>query len=64
MNHRNCLDILIHGLQNNFDCRTMIIFDNNEVNTDSSTLLPWIEQTFRGVRDLRHLQLMQQARTN
>ncbi|NTZ45445.1 DUF957 domain-containing protein [Lelliottia aquatilis] len=58
------LDILIHWLQDNIDCGTMIIFNNNEDNTDSTTLLPWIEQAFRDVRDLRHLQLLQQARTN
>nr|WP_254613258.1 hypothetical protein [Lelliottia aquatilis] len=55
---------MIHWLQDNIDCGTMIIFNNNEDNTDSTTLLPWIEQAFRDVRDLRHLQLLQQARTN
>jgi hypothetical protein len=41
-----------------------IIFDNDEDNTDSAVLLPWIEQALQNVRDLRHLQLLQQARTD
>ncbi|ENJ8540299.1 DUF957 domain-containing protein [Klebsiella michiganensis] len=52
------LNILIDWLQDN------IIFDNNENNTDSAALLPWIEQALRDVRDLRHLQLLQQAGTD
>ncbi|AUU97380.1 MULTISPECIES: DUF957 domain-containing protein [Klebsiella/Raoultella group] len=52
------LNILIDWLQDN------IIFDNNEDNTDSAALLPWIEQALRDVRDLRHLQLLQQAGTD
>ena len=52
------LNILIDWLQDN------IIFDNNEDNTDSAALLPWIEQVLRDVRDLRHLQLLQQAGTD
>lgn len=36
------LDILIHWLQDNIDCGTMLIFDNDENNTDSATLLPHI----------------------
>ncbi|HBR1164082.1 TPA: hypothetical protein L9K93_005052 [Klebsiella quasipneumoniae subsp. similipneumoniae] len=52
------LNILIDWLQDN------IIFDNNEDNTDSAALLPWIEQALRDVRDLRHLQLLQQAVTD
>jgi hypothetical protein len=52
------LNILIDWLQDN------IIFDNNENNTDSAALLPWIEQALRDVRDLRHLQLLQQASTD
>ena len=52
------LDILIDWLQDN------IIFDNNENNTDSAALLPWIEQALRDVRDLRHLQLLQQTGTD
>ena len=52
------LNILIDWLQDN------IIFHNNENNTDSAALLPWIEQALRDVRDLRHLQLLQQAGTD
>ena len=52
------LNVLIDWLQDN------IIFDNNEDNTDSAALLPWIEQALRDVRDLRHLQLLQQAGTD
>lgn len=37
---------------------------NDEDNTDSAALLPWIEQALQDVRDLRHLQLLQQARTD
>ncbi|EKN5095005.1 hypothetical protein AAY84_13650 [Serratia marcescens] len=58
------LDILIHWLQDNIDCDSGIIFDNDENNINSTTLLPWIEQALRDVRDLRHLQLLQQARTD
>ena len=52
------LNILIDWLQDN------IIFDNNEDNTDSAALLPWIEQALRDVRDLRHLQLLHLTRTD
>lgn len=58
------LNILIGWLQDNIDCGTEIIFDNDEYNTDSATLLPWIEQALQDVRDLRHLQLLQLTRTN
>lgn len=58
------LNILIGWLQGNIDCDSEIIFDNDEDNTDSATLLPWIEQALRDVRDLRHLQRLQQASTN
>ncbi|WP_145504194.1 DUF957 domain-containing protein [Yersinia vastinensis] len=58
------LDILIHWLQDNIDYDSGIIFDNDENNTNSTTLLPWIKQALRDVRDLRHLQLLQQARTD
>lgn len=50
------LDILICLLQDNICCDSGIIFDNDEVNTDSAVLLPWIEQALRGVRDLQRLQ--------
>ncbi|EFH3552825.1 DUF957 domain-containing protein [Escherichia coli] len=58
------LNILTDWLRDNIDCGTEIIFDNDEDNTDSATLLPWIEQALQGVRALRHLQLLQQARTD
>jgi hypothetical protein len=56
------LNILIEWLQDNIDCGTGIIFDNDEDNTDSTRLLPWIEQARNDVRDLRHLRLLQSAR--
>ncbi|WP_243211945.1 hypothetical protein [Klebsiella pneumoniae] len=58
------LNILIDWLQENIDCGTGIIFDNDEDNTDSVKLLPWIEQARNDVRDLRHLRLLQQASTD
>lgn len=57
------LDILIRWLQDNIDCGTMLIFDNDENNTDSATLLPHITQALQDVHDLHHLQLLQQAGT-
>ena len=38
------LDILIAWLQDNIDCESGIIFDNDEDKTDSAALLPCIEQ--------------------
>ncbi|MFK3914889.1 hypothetical protein ACI2JI_22850 [Enterobacter cancerogenus] len=58
------LNILIEWLKDNIDCGTGIIFDKDEDNTDSATLLPWIKQARNDVRDLRHLQLLQQASTD
>ena len=58
------LNILIGWLQDNIDCGSEIIFDNDEDNTDSAVLLPWIERTLQDVRDLPHLQLLQQASTD
>ncbi|MGC6031538.1 hypothetical protein [Enterobacter kobei] len=58
------LNILIVWLQDNIDCGTEIIFDNDEDNTDSAALLPWIEQALKDVRALRHLQLLQRVRTS
>mgnify|MGYP003621900620 CR=1 FL=1 len=58
------LDILIHWLQDNIDCGSEIIFDNDEDNTDSAKLLPRVEQALQNVRDLHHLQLLQQASTD
>ncbi len=53
------LNILIDWLQDNICCDSNIIFDNSEDNTDSATLLPWIEQALQDVHDLRHLHLLQ-----
>lgn len=50
------LNILIGWLQDNINCDSGIIFDNDEVNTDSAVLLPWIEQALWDVRDLQRLQ--------
>ena len=58
------LNILIGWLQDNIDCGSEIIFDNDEDNTDSAVLLPLIERTLHDVRDLHHLQLLQQASTD
>ena len=51
------LDILITWLQDNIDCSSGIIFDNDEDKTDSAALLPCIEQARKDIRTLRHLQL-------
>lgn len=58
------LNVLIDWLQDNIDCGNMIIFDNDEDNTDSAVLLPWIEHARQDVRDLRHLQLLRQTSTD
>jgi hypothetical protein len=58
------LTILINWLQDNISCDSDIIFDNDEDNMDSAALLLWIEQALQDVRDLHHLRLLQQARTN
>ena len=58
------LNILIDWLQDNIDCGSEIIFDNDEDNTDSAKLLPRVEQALQDVRDLHHLQLLQQASTD
>lgn len=52
------LDILIDWLQDNIDCESTLIFDNDEDRTDSATLLPCIQQAGNDVRDLRHFQLL------
>ncbi|HHG8951979.1 TPA: hypothetical protein ACPYVY_000841 [Citrobacter freundii] len=57
------LNILIDWLQDNIRCESSIIFDNDEDNTDFARLLPWIEQARNDVRDLRHLQFLQQSST-
>ena len=57
-------DILIDWLRDNINCCTPIVFDNDEDNTDSAALLPWIEQAQQDIRNLRHLQLLQHPRTH
>lgn len=57
------LNILTGWLQDNIDCGSGSIFDNDEGNTDSATLLPHVEQALNDVRDLRHLQLLQRSRS-
>ncbi|MFP2362420.1 hypothetical protein ACLEX5_09115 [Enterobacter ludwigii] len=56
------LQILIDWLRDNIDSDTPIIFDNDKDNTNSTILLPHVEQALNDVRDLRHLQLLQRAR--
>ena len=57
------LNVLIDWLQNNIDCGNVIIFDNDNDDTDSAVLLPWIVMAIRDVCALRYLQLMHQAST-
>lgn len=54
--------ILIAWLQDNIDCESEIIFDNDEDKTDSAALLPCIEQAREDIRTLRQLQLLYQNR--
>ncbi|WP_250696425.1 hypothetical protein [Escherichia coli] len=56
------MDILIAWLQDNIDCESGIIFDNDEDRTDSAALLPCIEQAREDIRTLRQLQFLQQNR--
>ena len=56
------LDILIAWLQDNIDCESGIIFDNNEDKTDSAARLPWSEPAREDLRTLRQLQLQHQNR--
>ncbi|MEB0951069.1 hypothetical protein [Citrobacter sedlakii] len=49
----DALQILIDGLRDNTDCGTDITFDNAGNNTDSATLLPYVEQALNDDRDLR-----------
>ncbi|WP_416262747.1 hypothetical protein [Escherichia coli] len=42
----------------------LLMIDNDEDNTDSAVLLPWIERARQDVRDLRHLQLLRQTSTD
>lgn len=41
------LNVLIDWLQDNIDCGNMIIFDNDEDNTDSAVLLPGLNVRVR-----------------
>ncbi|EPW6347426.1 TPA: DUF957 domain-containing protein [Escherichia coli] len=50
------------GNQDNIDCESGIIFDNDEDKTDSAALLPCIEQAREDIRILRQLQFLQQNR--
>jgi hypothetical protein len=52
------LSILIDWLQDNIDCGCGIIFDNDEDNTDSAALLPWIVQARKDVCTLRQLRAL------
>lgn len=58
---KTALNILIGWLQDNINCSTEIIFDNNN---NTAKLLPHIRKALQEVRDLRHLQLLQQGRTD
>ncbi|WP_048796112.1 MULTISPECIES: DUF957 domain-containing protein [Serratia] len=58
------LNILIDWLRDNIDCGSEIIFDNDKNNTDSATLLPWIEQARNDVCALRHLQREQHTKSD
>ena len=49
------LYILIAWLQDNIDCESGIIFDNDEDKTDSAALLPCIKQAREDIRTLRQL---------
>jgi len=51
--------ILNDWLQNNIDCGTTLIFDNDENNPDSAALLPPVTQALQDVRNLHHLLLLQ-----
>nr|WP_252383972.1 hypothetical protein [Escherichia coli] len=49
-------------LDDNIDCESGIIFDNDEDKTDSAALLPCIEQAREDIHTLRQLQLLHQNR--
>ncbi|EHX7008964.1 hypothetical protein AAAM04_001496 [Salmonella enterica] len=52
------LQILLCWLQDNIDCGTEIIFDNDDALTGSSALLPCIEQALNDVRTVYCLRLL------
>jgi hypothetical protein len=49
------LQILICWLQDNIDCDSNLLFDNDADKTDSAALLPCVEQA---LNDVRHLRLL------
>ena len=51
-------------LQDNIDCESGIIFDNDEDKTDSAVLFPWIERACQDVRELCQFQRLQKTRTD
>ncbi|NYY78213.1 hypothetical protein DMI69_10290 [Escherichia coli] len=53
------LDILIAWLQDNIDCESGIIFDNDEDKTDSAALCPVLNRP-EDIRTLHQLQFLQQ----
>lgn len=55
------LQVLIDWLQDNIDCGTSLIFDNDEEQTQSADLLPCVQQALNAVRDLHHLQLLHKS---
>lgn len=57
------LQILIDWLQDNIDCETSLIFDNDEDQTRSADLQPSLEQALSDVKTLRHLQLLHKSDT-
>ncbi|ECG5643825.1 DUF957 domain-containing protein [Salmonella enterica subsp. enterica serovar Poona] len=52
------LQILICWLQDNIDCGTEIIFDNDDTLTGSAALLPSVEQALNEVRMIHYLRLL------
>ncbi len=55
--------VLIDWLQDNINCETHLIFDNDEEQTQSADLLPYVQQALSDVRDLHHLQLLHKSGT-
>ncbi|EPI2626581.1 hypothetical protein ACS1NT_002711 [Salmonella enterica] len=52
------LQILICWLQDNIDCGTEIIFDNDDTLTGSAALQPSVEQALNEVRMIHYLRLL------
>ncbi|MGG6206278.1 hypothetical protein ACQSFC_25760, partial [Salmonella enterica] len=52
------LQILICWLQDNIDCGSEIIFDNDDTLTGSAALLPCLEQALNDVRRVNCLRLL------